>query len=55
VGQKGNEVLVIDVNEVIKDLNTAYADEWLSHYQNFLHAQVIEGINAEIPKKTIIH
>ena len=52
---KGNEILVIDVNEVIKDLDTAYADEWLSHYQNFLYAQVIEGINDDIPKKAIIH
>ena len=47
MGQKGKEILEIDVNEVIKDLNSAYADEWLSHYQYFLYAQVIEGIDAE--------
>ena len=40
----------IDVNEVLKDLNSAYADEWLAHYQYFLYAQVIEGIDAETLK-----
>ena len=36
MGQKGKEILEIDVNEVIQDLNSAYADEWLSHYQYLL-------------------
>jgi bacterioferritin len=53
MGQKGKEILEIGVNEVIKDLNSAYADEWLSHYQYFLYAQVIEGINAEILKEKL--
>lgn len=53
MGQKGKEILEIDVNEVIKDLNSAYADEWLAHYQYFLYAQVIEGINAEILKEKL--
>ena len=53
MGQKGKEILEIDVNEVIKDLNSAYADEWLSHYQYFLYAQVIEGINAKILKEKL--
>ena len=34
--QKGREILEIDVNEVINDLNSAYADEWLAHYQYFM-------------------
>lgn len=51
MGQKGKEVLVIDANDVIKDLDSAYADEWLSHYKYFLYAQVIEGINAELLNK----
>jgi bacterioferritin len=53
MGQKGKEILEIDVNEVIKDLNSAYADEWLAHYQYFLYAQVIEGINAKILKEKL--
>lgn len=51
MGQKGKEVLVIEVNDVIKDLDSAYADEWLSHYHYFLYAQVIEDINAELLNK----
>ena len=53
MGQKGKEILEIDVNEVIQDLNSAYADEWLSHYQYFLYAQVIEGIDAETLKEKL--
>jgi bacterioferritin len=53
MGQKGKEILEIDVKEVIQDLNSAYADEWLSHYQYFLYAQVIEGIDAEILKERL--
>jgi bacterioferritin len=53
MGKKGKEILEIDVNEVLKDLNSAYADEWLAHYQYFLYAQVIEGINAEILKEKL--
>lgn len=53
MGQKGKEIIEIDVNEVIKDLNSAYADEWLSHFQYFLYAQLIEGIDAETLKKEL--
>ena len=53
MGQKGKEILEIDVKEVIDDLNSAYADEWLAHFQYFLFAQVIEGIDAETLKKEL--
>jgi bacterioferritin len=53
MGQKGREIVEIDVDEVIKDLNSAYADEWLAHYQYFLYAQVIEGIDAETLKSKL--
>lgn len=53
MGQKGKEIVEIDVNEVIKDLNSAYADEWLSHFQYFLYAQLVEGIDAETLKKEL--
>ena len=51
MGQKGKQILEIDVNEVIQDLNSVYANERLSHYQYFLYAQVIEGIDAETLKE----
>jgi bacterioferritin len=53
MGQKGREILEINVNEVINDLNSAYADEWLAHYQYFLYAQIIEGIDAETLKEKL--
>ena len=50
MGRKGREILEIDAKEVIDDLNSAYADEWLAHFQYFLFAQVIEGIDADTLK-----
>ena len=51
MGQKGKEIVEVDVKEVISDLNSAYADEWLAHFQYFLYAQIIEGIDAETLEK----
>jgi bacterioferritin len=53
MGQKGKQIVEIDVNEVIKDLNSAYADEWFAHYQYFLYAQVMQGIDAEQLKEKL--
>ena len=53
MGQKGKEIVEIEVKEVISDLNSAYADEWLAHFQYFLYAQIIEGIDAETLKKEL--
>jgi bacterioferritin len=38
---------------VLKDLNSTFADEWLAHYQYFLYAQVIQGIDAEQLKEKL--
>ncbi len=51
MGQKGKEKVEVDVKEVIRDLNSAYADEWLAHFQYFLYAQIIKGTNAEALEK----
>ena len=53
MGQKGKEIVEVDIKDVIDDLNSAYADEWLSHFQYFLYAQIIEGIDAETLKKEL--
>jgi bacterioferritin len=53
MGQKGKEIVEIDIQELIDDLNSAYADEWLSHFQYFLYAQTIEGIDANTLKKEL--
>ena len=41
----GNSIIKgIEVNEIVKLLNKAYADEWLAYYQYFIEAKVIKGI-----------
>jgi len=49
MGKKGIEIVAakIDINEVISDLNKAYADEWCAHYQYWLAGQWASGINAD--------
>ena len=47
MGKKGREIVRADSKEVIKDLNTAYSDEWLAHYQYWLNARWIRGIDAD--------
>jgi len=42
---RGNSIIKgIELSEVIKLLNKAYADEWLAYYQYFIEAKVIKGI-----------
>lgn len=42
---RGNSIIKdIEIDEVIKLLNKAYADEWLAYYQYFIEAKVIKGI-----------
>ena len=41
----GNSIIKgVEISEVIKLLNKAYADEWLAYYQYFIQAKVIKGI-----------
>ena len=49
MGKKGREIVQakMDVNEVISDLNKAYADEWCAHFQYWLAAHWVSGINAD--------
>ncbi|MDD5399773.1 MAG: ferritin-like domain-containing protein [Sulfurimonas sp.] len=41
----GNSIIKgIEVSEIIKLLNKAYADEWLAYYQYFIESKVVKGI-----------
>lgn len=41
----GNSIIKgIEVSEIIKLLNKAYADEWLAYYQYFVESKVVKGI-----------
>ncbi len=54
MGRKAKEIVKADVQEVISDLNKAYADEWLAHYQYWLTAQWIRGMDADTLKEVLL-
>ncbi|MBN2345612.1 MAG: ferritin [Candidatus Aminicenantes bacterium] len=43
MGTKGKEIVGVNVDELIKMLNKAYADEWLAYYQYWVGAKVAVG------------
>ncbi|MBR2300130.1 MAG: ferritin [Alphaproteobacteria bacterium] len=44
MGDMARRISKTDVNELIKILNEAYAEEWLAYYQYFLGAKLATGI-----------
>ena len=43
MAQKGREIVKMNVDELIKLLNKALADEWLAYYQYWIGAKVVKG------------
>ena len=43
MGTRGREIIGIDVEQLLKLLNQAYATEWLAYYQYWLGAKLIKG------------
>ncbi len=43
MGTKGREIVDMDVAQLVKVLNKAFADEWLAYYQYWVGAKVIKG------------
>lgn len=43
MGTRGREIVGMDVDELLRLLNAAYASEWLAYYQYWLGAKVIKG------------
>jgi bacterioferritin len=43
MGQKGREIVKMDVDELINLLNKALSDEWLAYYQYWIGAKVVKG------------
>ncbi|MDO8453440.1 MAG: ferritin-like domain-containing protein [Sulfurimonas sp.] len=42
---RGNSIIKgVEISEIIRLLNRAYADEWLAYYQYFIEAKVVKGI-----------
>lgn len=43
MGTKGKEIVHLNVDELLKSLNSALADEWLAYYQYWIGAKVAKG------------
>lgn len=43
MGTRGREIVGMDVDELLKLLNRALADEWFAYYQYWLGAKVVKG------------
>ncbi len=54
MGRTGREIVKADINEVISDLLKTYADEWLAHYQYWVAAMWIRGIDADTLRPLLI-
>jgi bacterioferritin len=45
MAERGNSIINgIEVEEVVRLLNKAYADEWLAYYQYYVEERVVKGI-----------
>jgi bacterioferritin len=55
MGKKSREIIEgISIEEVIKDLRSAYADEWIAHFQYWVFAQSMKGVDADTFKKELL-
>ncbi len=43
MGSKGRQIVGMDVDELLKLLNRAFADEWFAYYQYWLGAKLVKG------------
>jgi len=43
MGTKGRQIIGMDVDELLRLLDAAYASEWLAYYQYWLAAKLIKG------------
>lgn len=56
MGKHAVKILDIDVNELIKMLNSALSEEWLAYYQYWIGARVMEGpMRSEIEPELLLH
>ena len=53
MGKKGRAIVKADLKELLTDLNAAYSDEWLAHFQYWYTAKWIEGLHADTLRKVL--
>jgi bacterioferritin len=56
MGTKGRAIVGLDVDELVKVLNKALADEWLAYYQYWIGSKVLVGpMKGEVETELIEH
>lgn len=56
MGNKGVEILDLDVKKLIQMLNEALCEEWLAYYQYWIGSRMMEGpMRSEIEPELMIH
>ncbi len=45
LGKKGREIVKVDIDELLEELNTAYAEEWIAYYYYKWAASVVSGLS----------
>lgn len=56
MGTKGRQIVGMDIDELLKLLNQAYADEWLAYYQYWLGAKIVKGpMKDAVASELLIH
>ena len=45
VGKKGREIVKVNIDQLLKDLNSAYADEWIAFFYYSWAADFVEGLS----------
>lgn len=48
MGMKSIDIVKMDIQELIKLLNKALADEWLAYYQYWVAAKIVSGVMREM-------
>jgi bacterioferritin len=53
MGKKGKAIVKANIKDVLKDLNSAYCDEWLAHFQYWYLARWMKGVDADTLKSVL--
>jgi bacterioferritin len=56
MGTKGRQIVGMDVDELLKLLNSALADEWLAYYQYWIGAKIVKGpMKDAVASELVLH
>lgn len=56
MGRKASQIIGVDVNDLIKILNSALSEEWLAFYQYWIGARLMIGpMRAEVQPELLLH